>query len=142
MNVLGNVSKKVRDEVHPDLQRLIDALIPYVNFEVREGYRDAAAQQAAYDAQLSKAKPGHSKHNTIPSLAVHLIPFPEPDPKKALTERLEYTHFAGAVKLMALTLGINLRWGGDWNSDWRTGDNRFNDLAHYELIEPKQGDVV
>ncbi len=133
--VLGDASKKIRDEVHPELQALIDELIKFMDFSVREGHRDDAAQQAAFDAGLSKAKPGQSKHNTTPSRAVHLIPHPAPDPKLALTERLEYTYFAGAVKLMANVIGIKIRWGGDWNNNWRVGDNRFNDLAHFELVD-------
>jgi len=141
MNTLSTTSKTVRDEVHPELQALIDELIKFVDFSVREGYRDAAAQQVAFDTGLSKARPGQSKHNSIPSRAVHLIPFPAPDPAKALTERFEYTYFAGAVKLMAKVIGIDICWGGDWNSDWRVGDNRFNDLAHYELVN-QEGGVV
>jgi len=133
--VLSGASLKVMEEIHPELRRLINELIKYVDFSVREGYRSAEAQDAAFAAGLSKAKAGHSKHNSNPSRAVHLIPFPVPDPQKALTERIDYTYFAGAAKMMATVLGIKLRWGGDWNSNWKTGDNRFNDLAHYELID-------
>jgi peptidoglycan L-alanyl-D-glutamate endopeptidase CwlK len=30
--------------------------------------------------------------------------------------------------------GILLRWGGDWNMDGRTTDNKFDDLGHFELV--------
>lgn len=132
---LGFESQKVYGQVHLDLQRLIDELIKHIDFMVREGYRSPEEQQRAFDEKRSKAKPGQSKHNSQPSQAVHLIPYPIPNPDKALTERIDYTHFAGAVKLMALVLGVKLRWGGDWNNNWKTGDNRFNDLAHYELMD-------
>lgn len=129
----GVQSEKVLAEIHPDLQRLARELIKHVDFMVREGYRDNIEQQKAYDEKRSKAKPGQSKHNVQPSRAVHFMPSPMPPSDKALTERIDYTLFAGGVKMCAAMLGIPIRWGGDWNSDWRTGDNRFNDLAHFEL---------
>lgn len=131
----GVESLKVYAEIHPDLQRLADELIKYVDFMLREGYRDDATQQRMFDEKKSKALPGQSLHNRKPSMAVHFIPSPIPPSDRALTERLDYTYFAGAVKLMALVLGIKVRWGGDWNNNWKTGDNRFNDLAHFELAD-------
>jgi len=29
---------------------------------------------------------------------------------------------------------VGLRWGGDWNGDGRSDDERFLDLPHYELV--------
>ena len=37
--------------------------------------------------------------------------------------------------VMEQALDIKLRWGGDWDMDWEVGDNRFNDLVHFELID-------
>ena len=31
------------------------------------------------------------------------------------------------------SMGINIRWGGDWNSDFRINDQTFDDLCHFEL---------
>lgn len=42
--------------------------------------------------------------------------------------------FAGFVKGIAASKGIQVRWGGDWDSDWQTDDQKFNDLVHFELI--------
>ena len=30
-------------------------------------------------------------------------------------------------------LNVNVRWGGDWDSDGETKDNRFDDLVHVEI---------
>jgi hypothetical protein len=30
-------------------------------------------------------------------------------------------------------MGINLRWGGDWDQDWEVKDNKFDDFPHFEL---------
>jgi hypothetical protein len=35
---------------------------------------------------------------------------------------------------MASSMGIKIRWGGDWNGDWKVKDNHFDDLPHFELI--------
>lgn len=131
-------SKQIREQLHPQLQQLVDELIKHVDFAITEGHRDEAAQLAAFHAGKSKAMPGKSKHNTTPSQAVHLVPFPIPEPGTdaagSAREWREYAYFAGAVNLCAASLGIRLRWGGDWNDDFRTADNKFNDLQHYELF--------
>jgi len=35
----------------------------------------------------------------------------------------------------AQSLGYPLRWGGDWDGDTETNDNRFDDLVHFELAD-------
>jgi hypothetical protein len=42
-------------------------------------------------------------------------------------------YFAGAIMALAATMGIALRWGGDWDRDTELKDNKFNDLVHFEL---------
>ncbi len=37
---------------------------------------------------------------------------------------------------IARSLGVALRWGGDWNSNWIVRDERFQDLGHMELVLP------
>ncbi len=32
-------------------------------------------------------------------------------------------------------LGIELRWGGDWDRDAEFDDQTFNDLPHFELYD-------
>ena len=43
--------------------------------------------------------------------------------------------FAGYVQGVAEQLGIKIRWGGDWDSDFDFKDQTFNDLVHFELRE-------
>lgn len=48
--------------------------------------------------------------------------------------------FASVSKAMlsaANELGIPLRWGGDWNQNGRSGDERFYDGPHFELPRQK-----
>ena len=43
------------------------------------------------------------------------------------------TLFAGFVLGLARGMGINLRWGGDWDQDFEVMDNRFDDFPHFEV---------
>jgi hypothetical protein len=74
-----------------------------------------------------------SKHNQSPSMAVDVAPYPID-----WADRERFNYFAGYVMGVASQHGIALRWGGDWNRDWKVRDNNFDDLPHYELIVPKE----
>lgn len=143
MNSFSSRSMAHYDKLHTDLRRVCDEIIKYRDCSIIDSYRGPVEQQAAFDKGLSRAKPGQSKHNDLPSRAMHLIPFPiprPPDPKspefaqQVQAEWREYAFFAGLVLGVAAMLGIRLRWGGDWNENGQTVDNHFNDLHHYELM--------
>ena len=34
----------------------------------------------------------------------------------------------------AKAMGIDLRWGGDWDRDTEVRDNSFDDLVHFEIV--------
>jgi len=40
---------------------------------------------------------------------------------------------AGVMFSCANELGINLRWGLDWNGNGDIRDNKFNDMYHFEI---------
>ena len=50
-------------------------------------------------------------------------------------DKIRFYHFAGYVLGVAKTLGIKIRWGGDWNSNLNFKDEKFMDLPHFELVE-------
>ena len=31
------------------------------------------------------------------------------------------------------SMGVNLRWGGDWDQDFEVQDNKFDDFPHFEI---------
>ena len=35
----------------------------------------------------------------------------------------------------AKSMGIDIRWGGDWDRDTEVRDNKFDDLVHFEIVE-------
>ena len=69
-----------------------------------------------------------SRHNLVPSMAVDVCPYPID-----WNDRERFSYFAGYVRGVAAGMGIDIRWGGDWDSDGEVKDNSFDDLPHFEL---------
>lgn len=118
--------------LHSCDQRLQDLFIKVVRFHdcrILEGHRGEEAQNEAYHNNRSTVRWPNSKHNKLPSLAVDVAPYPVD------WEDLDrFRVFAGFVLGVATVMGIELRWGGDWDSDWDYTDQRFHDLPHFELL--------
>ncbi len=106
---------------------------------ILEGYRDEETQNRYFAEGKSKLRFPDGKHNRNPSRAVDAVPYPilwnDPDPKVRERYFQDMARFAGFVQATALSMGITLRWGGDWDRDWSVVDNRFNDFPHFELVE-------
>ena len=111
------------------LQRLSLRVVSVFDCSCIEGHRGAQSQNDAFDAGLSQLRWPKSKHNKIPSDAIHLVPYP-----LDWEDRDRFHYFAGYVRATAWAMGIGIRWGGDWDGDWQTRDNAFDDLAHFELL--------
>ena len=117
------------------LRRLLKILceypsVQYFDCSVLEGHRGKEKQNAAYDKGNSKLRYPKGKHNQIPSIAVDVIPYPIDWEDR---DRMHY--FAGFVLGIAKKTKLKIRWGGDWNMDTHTKDNRFDDLVHFEIKE-------
>jgi peptidoglycan LD-endopeptidase CwlK len=117
---------------HPKLQRLIRLLAQRVprsmDFSVICGYRNEADQESAFKAGRSTKRFPDSSHNVMPSVAIDLAPHPV-DWK----DLARFAKLAGYVQAVADDLGIEIRWGGDWDGDGRTLDERLFDAPHFEL---------
>lgn len=96
------------------------------------GHRGESTQNAAYAAGNSKVQFPCSKHNKTPSLAFDFIPHPF-EGKKDWKDALRFARIAGGILYVARQKGIVLRWGGDWDMDGRSNDQRFMDLGHIEF---------
>ena len=81
------------------------------------------------DEGKSQVRWPDGKHNTEPSLAVDVCPYPV-----VWDDRERQTLFAGYVLATAKAMGIDLRWGGDWDRDTEVRDNSFDDLVHFEIV--------
>ena len=113
---------------HADLQKVFNEVIKRFDCTVLEGTRPKEKQNEYYRTGKSKLKYPKSKHNSNPSRAVDVAPYPIDWKDK---ERFYF--FAGYVKGVASQMGIELRWGGDWDGDTQVHDQTFMDLPHFEL---------
>ncbi len=133
MPKLSEKSQKFLAECHLDLRRVVREAIKHVDFSVTEGHRGRKAQDGHYRAGRSKKRWPNSKHNRIPSDAVHCVPYPI-----HWKNRERFYYLAGVIVEAARQLGIRLRWGGNWRGNPKLlqplRKKRFDDLAHFERL--------
>ena len=119
----------------PRLQRVLKAAIAYFDFVVVEGHRGKEAQNAAFAKGLSKQRWPNGNHNSTPSRAADIAPFPI-DWSEGERPHLRFAFMQGVVYACARQLGIKVRFGMDWNRSLDQRDESFLDLPHVELDEP------
>ena len=112
------------------LQLVLNEVIKTVDCSVLEGHRGEQRQNKLYDEGKTKLKFPNGRHNASPSRAVDVVPYPID-----WEDRERFHLFAGFVLGIAKQLGVNLRWGGDWNINWFVDDNNFDDFPHFELVD-------
>lgn len=135
MPKFGPRSTKNLSEAHPLLQELFNEVIKHYDCAVIEGHRPKEEQDKAFHGGKSRVQWPNSKHNKQPSLAVDVCPYPID-----WNDTKRFYYFAGKVIATAELMGIDVRWGGDWDSDNDFRDQTFNDLPHFELRSTtKQG---
>lgn len=123
-------SKSALDSAHPSLQLLFNEVIQIIDCTVIFGHRNKKEQEHQFHLGHTKLRFPKSKHNSVPSNAVDVVPYPID-----WNDRERFVYFAGIVKGIASQLGIKYRWGGDWNSNNDLKDQTWMDLPHYELLK-------
>lgn len=151
----GSTSRKHRDECDDQLQTVLNVSITVYNFSVVCGHRGEAAQNRAFATGFSKVKFPEGKHNKLPSEAFDIYPYHKKygcltghhSQVTAIADELnmtllevenwitqEFCIMAGVVLASAATMGVKIRWGGDWDCDGDRLDQKFDDLAHFEKV--------
>ena len=130
MATFGQTSKERLSTCDPRLQQIFNEVVKFFDCTVIEGHRGEISQHKVYAEGASKVDWPNGAHNSLPSRAVDVMPYPIDWED---TKRLCY--FAGFVVGIAAHMGIKIRWGRDWDSDRNLNDQTFNDGPHYELIE-------
>ena len=129
MPKFGKRSREKLNTCDEDLIALFNEVVKYFDCSVLEGHRGRVLQDKYFKEGKSKLKFPDGRHNKKPSVAVDVVPYPiDWDNIK------QFYHFAGYVQGVADQLGIELRWGGDWDMDRDFTDQNFHDLPHFELI--------
>ena len=126
----SNYSKTRLNTCDPRIQEILNEAIKVVDFRVLEGRRGKDLQNLYYRQGKSKLKYPESKHNSSPSMAVDIAPWPID-----WNDRERFVYLAGIIKGIAANMGYKLRWGGDWDSDNNLRDQTFFDLPHFEIVE-------
>tara|TARA_Y100000361_G_C10966844_1_gene241770 strand:- start:85 stop:465 length:381 start_codon:yes stop_codon:yes gene_type:complete len=119
--------KRSRDRLRGIDSRLVNVLnelIKIMDVTVIEGLRSAERQQELLKKGATKVK--YSKH--MEGKAVDIAPYPID-----WDDRERFHYMGGMVRGIAKALNLNIRWGGDWDSDGEIKDNRFDDLVHIEI---------
>jgi len=44
-----------------------------------------------------------------------------------------FHYMGGMLRGIGHSMGLKIRWGGDWDSDGDINDNKFDDLVHVEI---------
>jgi len=104
---------------HQSLQTIFLETIKEFDCSIVCGHRGEKKQNEAYQNGYSKLQFPKSKHNTLPSLAVDVIPYPT-----GYNSIPKFKELAQIVKRIAKANNITITHGGDW---------RWKDWPHYEV---------
>lgn len=152
---------------HPILQELCQRVVEHHDISIITGHRTQQQQDEARHNNSQKSWP-NSKHNTTPSMAVDIAPYPLPESWGSLSgattmlardlawkERVKFYEALAVFRFCWAQMitdfpeiadQCRLRLGADWDGDHDYRDQTFDDLGHIELTsvhlgkpkEPKQ----
>ncbi len=121
---MAKFSRKSKDRLatcHHDLQRLFNEVIKHHDCAILCGHRTASEQHSAKVKGFSNVDWPNSKHNSLPSIAVDVAPYPID-----WSDIERFNVFAAFVQQTADDMGIKIKWGGTFKS--------FYDGPHYQLV--------
>ena len=138
MPKFGKRSKARLKGVHPDLVNVLNDVIKYYDITIIEGMRTQDRQIDLYNNKKSKLDGVYKKSKHQIGKVVDISPYPID-----FEDTKGYMYLAGIMVATAKKLGVNIRWGGDWNGDHKFSgranskrtdkSQRFDDLVHFEL---------
>ena len=117
---LGATSRARLKGVHPDLIKVVEAAIERtpIDFTVLEGLRTRDRQKQLVAKGASKTM--NSYHLT--GHAVDIAPLVD---GKVTWDWTHYHQLAPVIKQVAMDLGVDITWGGDWKT--------FKDGPHWQI---------
>ena len=122
----GKRSRERLKGVDPKLVNVLNEVVKHFDITVIEGLRSQERQNELVAQGKSKTKYG--KHTQ--GKAVDIAPYPID-----WECRDDFHYLGGFVRGIATSMGVKVRWGGDWDSDYTTKDNSFDDLVHFEILD-------
>lgn len=128
MYAFGKRSKKHLQTIDVKLQEILLEAIKIIDFSIIDGHRSEEDQNKAFSEGKSKLRYPDSKHNSYPSQAVDIAPYPID-----WDDLGRFAFLQGIIKGIAHEKGISVRLGIDWDSDGDIRDQDFMDYVHIEL---------
>ena len=125
-------SRSKLEGVDARLVLLLEEVVKYFDITVIEGLRSQERQDELVAQGKSKTKFG--KH--VQGKAVDIAPYPID-----WDARDDFHYLGGFMLATAASMGVKIRWGGDWNASSlfkgqrTTKDNGFDDLVHFEILD-------
>ena len=129
MYSFSNKSLEVLSTCDYRLRDIVTEVLKVMDITVICGHRSKEDQDKAVKEGNSKLVFPKSKHNTNPSLAIDLCPYPI-DWK----DRERFVLLAGLIVGIGLSKGHVIRWGGAWDGLKTMKSNKFDDLPHFEIV--------
>jgi peptidoglycan LD-endopeptidase CwlK len=144
MPTFSKVSLDRLSTCHEDLQTVLNEVIKDFDFTVICGERTIEEQQKLFAQGRTTKGPivtwvdgvkKKSNHNYSPSKAVDIAPYPID-----WNDRERFIYLAGHIMSTAdrlfreCKIEHKIRWGGDWNNNDRTKDEKQTDLPHFEIV--------
>jgi len=124
----GKKSKERLKGVDTKLVNVLNELIKIMDCTIIEGVRSEEKQQEYFKKGKSKIDGITKKGMHQLGKAIDLAPYPID-----WNDRDRFHYMGGMIRGIAKQLNVNVRWGGDWDSDGQTKDNSFDDLVHVEV---------
>ena len=124
MYKFGKRSKERLKGVDSRLVNVLNELIKIMDVTIIEGLRSEKRQKELLAKGATKVK--YSKH--MEGKAVDLAPYPID-----WNDREMFHYMGGMLRGLGKSMGVKIRWGGDWDSDGDINDNKFDDLVHFEI---------
>ena len=124
MPKFGKRSKERLRGIDTRLVNVLNELVKIMDVTIIEGLRSEQRQEKLLKEGSTKTK--FSKH--ITGKAVDLAPYPID-----WNDRDRFHYMGGMIRGIAKQLNVPVRWGGDWDGDGETKDNKFDDLVHVEI---------
>ena len=132
----GPRSKSRLTGVHPGLVAVVQEAMNYqvMDFTILEGVRTEERQERLYHDGYSKTL--NSKHLIQEDGYAHAIdiaPYPVD-----WQDTARFYILNGVMRAAAISCGVTIRSGADWDSDGQVKDQTFHDLPHYEIVLRKE----
>ncbi len=105
-------------------------------WRVIEGHRGQALQNEYHRTRRSKVRWPRSYHNKTPSMALDMIPSVDGVygwHREAMVDSYQLGLDVWAALVAEGKVHGTLTWGGDWDRDGDSEDERFFDGAHWQL---------